>query len=90
MTRKTSPALAAYRRLVKEKSKMCKGQTTSTKVKAAAKAYVTATVKAGTKTTAEAQKAAAKVVRRGCSVAAKKAAVKRTTKTTAASRRRAA
>lgn len=81
MTRKTSPALAAYRRLVKAKSALCKGKGTKTKVKQAAAAYVKATVKAGNKTTAEAKKSASKVVNKGCSLTAKKAkAAAKTTK----------
>ncbi|MBX2927017.1 MAG: hypothetical protein KF852_04215 [Saprospiraceae bacterium] len=65
-TKRSSPALAAYRRLVKAKANLCKGKGTKTKVKAAASAYVKATVKAGSKTAAEAKRSAAKVVNRGC------------------------
>lgn len=65
--RKTSPALAAYRNLVKTKSKLCKGTTTKTAVKTAGARYKAAAVKAG-KDVKVVEKTVARVLNSGCSM----------------------
>lgn len=65
--RRVSPALSAYRNLVKTKSKLCKGSKTKTDVKTAASRYKAAAVKAG-KDVKVVEKTVARVLNSGCSM----------------------
>ncbi|MFM9952398.1 MAG: hypothetical protein ACKV1O_30995 [Saprospiraceae bacterium] len=89
--RRTSPALTAYRTLVKTKSKLCKGSKTKTDVKAAAARYKAAAVKAG-KDVKVVEKTVARVLNSGCSMTSAVAGKlkKRTAGTTVARKRKVA
>lgn len=86
--RKASPSLAAYRNLVKTKSKLCKGTTTKTAVKTAGARYKAAAVKAG-KDAKVVDKTVARVLNSGCSMTSAVAGrKKRTAGTTTVGRKR--